>query len=495
MNLITNIVWAIILGLLIICTAIMIHFENRYFSKRAVICYFLVDGKNKKIKFYKKIGSEVHIKTLKIPQKYEDYEPVYIKCKSDMQADLDHFSLPNEDVEIYFEKVEKTNSLLNNNTYTLKVPDSVKKIIEQQVKEVLLISIEDIQKYIQTSNSNPSSYPIYNSYLVRNQDKDESNLILKIGDVIYGIVYYNDVTLKMYLRLNNFYVNSKLDEYHSLTLNFDNIYSIVINTDFKKVEDVFNLIEQSYLYSLLTYYKKDDENYFLNINNEELEKNNSLILSIDYRLAKQLDPLFDVAYQDSIKYLDKLNKIEQLNKEYNKQAYSYKKEVIDNLDKIDQGHTQDKFNPYYEYTYVKELGTTLEELNDEIDDIKQIVPSNLKLENILDYLNSKNDMFSLKVDKNEKLYSSPVILNYIDKPFLLINYSNQNKYLRFNCVINKEYINTLSNKHSFIYKTAKNKYENWYTIILDSSFNSYDEIYKIILDIYNFNRIQNQEEI
>ena len=69
------------------------------------------------------------------------------------------------------------------------------------------------------------------------------------------------------------------------------------------------------------------------------------------------------------------------------------------------------------------------------------------------------------------------------------------KLIRMNCIINKDYIDQLLLKHHFIYKVARNKYENWYTIILDSSFDSYQEIYQIILDIYNYNRIQNKEEI
>lgn len=497
MNIITNIIWTVILFLLLVSLVTMLLLQHRYFTKSEIVCYFNEDGINKKKTFYKKIGSEITVSLLPIPSKYKDYELSYIKSEGDIQADLNQFIVPRCKVELYFEKVEtKYNPVKKSSTFVLDVPESIKKLQEQQVKDVLVLSIDDVCKYIATTNSNSDDFPILNSYLIRKQDDDKSNIILKIGDLIYGIIFYDEITFKMYLRLNSFFVNSKLDQINSLNFSFDNIYSLIVNTDFKLSDEVFEFINQAYTYCLLTYYRKENDTYYLNLSNEELDANNSKMLSIDYRLAKDLDPLFDLALIDANRYLQEQEDIKNLNIKYNQESYSYKKELIDELNKVSQEHQNDKYvTTNYDTTIDIKLGTDIDQLNKEVEDIKQIVPSTLELENILDYVNSKNDMFSLKIDKSENIYKSPVVFNYLSNPFLLINYSNKKKLIRMNCIINKDYIDQLLLKHHFIYKVARNKYENWYTIILDSSFDSYQEIYQIILDIYNYNRIQNKEEI
>lgn len=497
MNLITNIIWSIILFLLLASLITMLVVQHRYFTKSEIVCYFNEDGINKKKVFYKKIGSEIIVSLLPIPSKYKDYELSYIKSEGDIQADLNQFIVPKGKVELYFEKVEeKYDPIKKTSTFTLQVPESIKKLQEEQVKDVLIISNEDIYKYIATTNSDSTNFPILNSYVIRQQDDGKTNIILKIGDIIYGIIFYDDIIFKMYLRLNSFFVNSKLDEITTLNYSFDNIYSFIVNSDFKSVDEVFDIINQSYTYALLTYYKKDNEEYFINISNQEIDDNNSKILSIDYRLAKDLDPLFDLALIDAKRYLQEQEDIKNLNIKYNQESYSYKKELIKELDKINQGHQKDKYlSNEFKSTYDVKLGTNIDQLNKEVEDIQQIIPSNLKAENILDYVNSKNDMFSLKIEDSKDISKSPIVFNYINNPFLLINYSNKKKIIRMNCIMNKEYIDELSSKHHFIYKVARSKYENWYTIVLDSSFDSYQEVYQIILDIYNFNRIQNKEEM
>lgn len=481
---ITAIVWVSISLLLLIVFVIMTYFTHRYFTKNQIVLKFEKDNKIVTKSFYKKIGSEIIVNNLKKPEEFRDYVPYLITVSSDLKGDLNCFTMPDEKVVITFsKKVKKPTEGFISQKYELKVPEAILSLEASETKEVLLLSIEDVKKHIIASNSKNSVFPIYNSFYYLNKN-EENLLVLKCGEVIYGVVYDNQMVLKLFLRLPSFYVKDKLNNLENLTNIFDDLYSVIIDYHFKSVNQVFSLIDDSYSYVNNSFYCLEKNDYV--IKNQNYVKYNSEILSIDYYLASVLDPLFDLALDDAQKYLEHLNKIRLRKLELESTFISEKTKMLDKLEKQKNEIKNDKLllDKYKPSLKVKTYRTK-EEIYKELDDIEFLPPSKLVLENIYDFIFSHKEMFSLNVQENGNSTRQMDVFYFINRPFLTIYVKNG--YINFNIKLSKDYVNNvLIKKHSYFALIKYEKESDWYKLILDSSFDSYEEIYSLVFSSYNY---------
>ncbi len=489
---ITLIVWIIILILIVIGFLTLVYFAHRDYSKRQIACLFLDGKKYKKIVRYYKIGSLIQTKDLFLlaNKKFSKYQISQIVSDGEIKGNIGSFIVPNNDVTIYFEPavtVKKEGFDLPK--YEIEVSASIKELESKNVKQVNLIDIEDLKRHITISNSKIDSHPILNSYLVRQINQNETNLVLKAGEVIYGIVFYKDEVLKIYLRLNNFYVKSNLSNLISLTYHFDDIYSFILTNENISIEEFYKIIDVSYSYIIANSYNKTKQDeYILTISNAELDKYNSNLLSIDYRLAKNLDPLFDEAIKSAELYLENERKIlDMFDKLDTSSSLNQKEKVIKELENIQDGPLEDKyyFKPY-KYTLKSKLASNMQELYEEFDDVNKLEPSLLKLDKLIEFVSSKKDIYMLDIVYSKDKVNPQAIFSYKDYPFLLINYKQDSQIYRLNIKLDYSYVHTnLIKKHTNILKLA-NKQNDWYCIYLDDSFTSYSEVYQLILDAYNY---------
>jgi len=486
-DLITIIVWSIILVIVIISLIIMIFFMYRYFHKRE-IKFIFIDGNNKKIKSkYYKMETVISLDELKfIP---EGYVFSNIETAGKFDGNIHVFKMPKEDVQVTY--IKKINNYVNE----LKVLNRVYLIDDEYIKNdevrnqnVLLLSLDDLKNYIDNSNKDSKQYPVLNNYFIRKENKEKHDLIIKIGDIIYGIAFYDDVTFKIYLRFNSYYVENNLN-FINITYCFDDIYSFIVDGTFKDSDAVFNVIKSSYEYILEKCFENKEDSYSLKIKAENIDKLNSSFLSINYVLAKEFDPLFDLAIKDAKLYLEKQDELDKLLKDIDKEVGSYKGNLFDEMSELEINQIEDKFKFPKNLINKKLVGEDLNSIADEFSDLDILKPSNLTIENIVEYINSKKDMFLLEIayKENNKDY---LCLKYLHECFGIFNKDNSRNIFRMNFKFDEEYIQDLQKKHPYIYKIRFDKQADWYTFYLDSTYSSYDEIYLLILLAYNYAKKQ-----
>lgn len=479
-KIITIIVWLIILVVVIVSFCVMIYFSSRYFNKRQIIMIF-DDNKTKikKVKFVK-IGNKVDVNSIYNINNFKDYRLISINSLSNIEGDLNSFIMPNEDVNLIFVKNYVKKIPLDNplDKYVLQTSKSIDDILNTLVFNPVNLNSEEIIDFINSTNLDVKSFPILNNLTV---DENKSFIILKIGDLIYGILYYKENVFKFYLRLSLYYVNQYLSN-KDFTYHFDDIYSILIDSSFKDKKEALKILIESYHFTLDKYYEKKVNNYILK---NDVEKDNSHILSIDYNLAKVFDPSFDKAVLDSKLYLINQNKLHNLLKQLDKTIPSYKEQLFSDLNNIEDN--LENFDTYnnnkMDVSKLFLVSYDKEGIKREFDDLDVINPSKLLIENILDYVSSKKDMFLLNVTKNK---NSNIVFYYLKEPFLMISKNLDRNFYRFSIRLDSNFKNKLLIKHPNIFKIKSIVYSDYYMMYLDTSFISYEEIYDIILNSYNY---------
>ncbi len=462
--------------LVILIVSYVVYLYRVYKSKRYFKLAYFYQGK--------KIKEEIcKVNTLVEPLKdcgLKEVEIEKVVSLSNLKGKVDKFSFPASDVKVYFKDIEKEEVKVETRVY--EVPDKIR-AYEDKVRPVLLLNVEDVIRHIYKTNLSPKLFPLYNSYLKKTTDSDRTYLVLKAGGLIYSIVFYSDITFKIYAMVDSSYVKEHLTKYSTLEWAFNDIYSVIVNYEFKTFDEVYEILDRAYSYALSGNYVLENNRYVMQ--ESKLEKMNADFLSLDEALAEIYDPLFDLAYKEAQTYLEEVNKKKELEEKLDREFVTEKEKV---LSKLESGEEYLKYDEYLLSELDKNplsyslVGKTSAEIKVELEDIEPVRASMISISALLDYLESISEEENIKINVSSDMSRYPTYIYSESEEPIAMFYKLERSY-RLNIRLSSRYLEQeVLVIHPRSKKIGIDESSDWYNLVLDDTYISYEELSNLILD-------------
>lgn len=494
------ILWAAVIALASASFVVIIHFAKRFFLFHAIVEVYNDGKKTYKKTTFKKNGTLVEVKDLKMMPSFTGIQPKAITSDADIvQGTLVSFIMPYGDVLITYENIhaeEKKEAQKALNQVRLELPPSLKAAEDEDIKPVLLLSTDDVKDHLEKTNSLPLM-PLVNRYRYKILDSKEV-MVLYCGEQIYGIVISSEAVFKAVIRCDAPYAKDKLKDIDSLNHFEDDIYTLVLDTSFLSLPRFFQILDHAYQYVLCSDYEKDGMKYLLK--GKLGEQRNSAILAYNEQITRMFDPVYDRAIQEARRYRAKLVRLAQLEKEKDRSYYAPRDLVYAQLDKIDEEllkakpdtyQIQPEFRdgPYVEPPVVpvqEPLEDKLPDINQELADLYPVKPTQLSIDALIDYIMAHKDMVSLTIDISPDLHKTPTTMRFLSAYFALITQGKT--AFRINIKMSDGYIKRLAKTHPNIIHVRNGIEEDWYRLTLDDTYQTYEELYAILLESYEYTK-------
>jgi predicted DNA-binding protein (MmcQ/YjbR family) len=494
------IIWAVVLAVGTASFITVIHFARGFFTSHAVIEKYTVGDKTYSKVTYCKDGKEVQVRNLKLYRSIPDLKVLMITAEAEIQeGTTSSFIMPKSDVTVTYVLKEKKPIMSHEefNKAFLPLPQSVSQLSLEEIRPVLLTDIQDVIAHVQDSNSH-KDFPLLNSYKIAASD-NRNILILFVGDAIYGIIVSSEAVFKCLIRSDSSFVQKEMSHIDTVASLKDDIYSFVVDSSFSKIDDFFAIIDHSYHYVLLASYEEKDGKYLLS--EDLVKKANSAILSYNVKISREFDPVYDRAIEEARRYKRHLTEIRKKENELDKPLVGPKDLVYEALDKVDDMIAAVKADEYkvpvqeiFDGPYVEKKPkiyvprvVVVPSIEDELQSLKSIAPSPLKIMNFIDYVMSRKEMVSLTIDVSPNMKKHPTTMKFLASSYFALLYRGASSFV-INLKMDLAEVEKLRQKHNHIVHVKNGADEDWYMFILDSTYTSYEELYDICFLSYTYTK-------